>query len=93
MGRNVNRAEPFGVIPFESIVLSNRLFELVRWHRRLFPKSWLPELLAITTIILIASGCGLKPKHRVSVQMNHADRVGSSGGDVGLSADEIEPHN
>jgi hypothetical protein len=60
MGRDVNRARPFGVIPFESVMFSHRAFELIRLHRQLFPKSWLPELLGVATLTLILSVMGLK---------------------------------
>jgi hypothetical protein len=52
MARNVNKALPFGVEPFSRIVVKQRLFELFRLHRQLFPKNWLPELLALQFIFV-----------------------------------------
>ena len=54
MARNVNKALPFGVEPFSRIVVKQRLFELFRLHRQLFPKNWLPEFLALQFIFVAA---------------------------------------
>ncbi len=54
MARNVNKTLPFGVVPFSRVVVRQRLFELFRLHRQLFPRNWLPELLALEYMFALA---------------------------------------
>jgi hypothetical protein len=53
MARNVNKAHPVGVAPFHRIVVKQRIFELFRLHRQLFPRNWLPELLALQFVFIV----------------------------------------
>jgi hypothetical protein len=44
IARRVNRALPPDEEPFSSWYGRQRIFRLVGLHRRMFPKSWLPQL-------------------------------------------------
>jgi len=55
MSRDVNKALPPGVAPFPGLVDRSRSFELIRLHMRMFPKSYLQELVVL--LVLVALVC------------------------------------
>jgi hypothetical protein len=59
MARNVNRVLPDEVLPFASIVGKRRLFQLLRLHKQLFPKSSLPSITAVSFLGIVLSAFAL----------------------------------
>ena len=58
MASRVNKKLPPGEDRFSVIVVKQREFKLIGLHRRLFPHSWLPQLVLLFTVILV--WCALK---------------------------------
>lgn len=59
MSREVNKALPPGVTPFPALIARSRGFELIRLHRRLFPRSWLQEVVALLVVVGLGAAAAL----------------------------------
>ena len=59
MSREVNNALPPDVTPFPALVDRSRGFELIRLHRRLFPRSWLQEVAVLLVVVGLGSAAAL----------------------------------